>query len=349
MTETAELDLLRDSTRKALSQYPDALGFAHGDDLAPTAVADLMATAAAQGWMAMLLPEARGGLGLGMREAVIVAEEAGRALAPGPLEANAVLVPLVAAACDAAWMTALAADVAGGETVAAVGVADEGCGPRARVFVEHPTSATVVLRLGLTRGRTSETLVIERLSHPDLKVLKPFDPACPLAELLGFADVTDHVALNPDATAAVLGAAQIWIAADLLGAATRAGEMSVAYAGTRKQFGTLIGTNQAIKHRIVDDYILRQNAAAIIADAARAWDARQDDRLILAHAARAAATSAAIASTAHCIQVHGAIGFSAESSIHLAYKRVRRLACSLGDEARSRAVIAAHLVAGTAA
>jgi alkylation response protein AidB-like acyl-CoA dehydrogenase len=348
VTDTAELTLLRDSARGVLAKFPEALGLTHGDQLASSAVADVMATGAAQGWGAMLLPESLGGLGLGMREAVVVAAEAGRSLAPGPLLANFVLLPMLAAVSGADWLASLAEEVAGGGTVISFCFTDEGDGPGARRFVEHGSGAATVLRLSLTRQGPSEALSVHRLDAPALRPLQPFDPACPVGELTE-AESPGTLRLDAKGTDTVVSAAQLWIASEMLGAAEYAGALSINYAGTRRQFGSPIGANQAVKHRIVDDYILRRNAAVIIQEAAEAWDARRDDRVVLAHAARAAATQAATSSTAHCIQVPGALGFSAESTVHLAYKRVRRLACTLGDAARSRMVIADRLTSGSAA
>lgn len=310
-----------------------------------------MDAAAAQGWTAMLLPEEAGGLGLGMEAAVVLAEEVGRCLAPGPLLANVVLLPLLAIATRAEWAKALAGRTAAGEAVAAVCFMDEGDGPRARLLAEHGANADAIIRLSLGRQDGRSILTAWDAGSPPRRSMQPFDPACPLVALEpeGSAPPEDAVRLEGDAAEAVMGAAHLWIAAEMLGAASRAGEMSIAYAGTRQQFGSPIGVYQAVKHRIVDDYVLRKNAAAILAEAASAWDAGRDDRMLLAHAARAAASQAAVASTSHCIQVHGALGFSSESPIHLAYKRARRLACTLGDEARSRAAIAAQLVAAQAA
>ncbi|MBC9179126.1 acyl-CoA dehydrogenase family protein [Pseudoroseomonas ludipueritiae] len=341
MTDTAELDLLRHAARGALSRFPEALGLAHGEEMAPGAVAAAMATAAEHGWTAMLLPEAQGGLGLGMREAAVLAEEVGRSLAPGPFLANLVLLPALAGS-GAEWLDALAGAVARGETVVTAYISEAGDGPQARRLVEHAEDSGPLLHLAFS-GESPGSLTLARLERPNLRPLRPFDPTCPIAEI-GEAVATEMVKISAAAARDAVGRAQLWIAAEMLGLSERAGEMSLAYATTRKQFGSPIGVNQAVKHRLVDDYVLRRNAAAIIAEAAAVWDAGQGDRLLLAHAARAAATAAAFSSTAYCIQVHGALGFSAETGIHLGYKRARRLACTLGDEARSRKLIAAEMV-----
>jgi alkylation response protein AidB-like acyl-CoA dehydrogenase len=351
MTDTAELDLLRDSVRGALSGFPEALGLGRGDDLAPGAAAAAMGIATAQGWTAMLLPEALGGLGLGFRHAVVVAEEVGRTLTPGPLLANAVLLPALAAAAQADWLNDLASSVGAGEETVAICFSGDPNGAAGRRFVEHGAEATVIVSLTRVGEGESPSSLVRRLDSPRLTPRRCLDPTCSLAELEGPESVRDGEGcrLSPGATADVLGAAQLWIAAELLGVAERAGAMSIAHATTRRQFGAPIGANQAVKHRIADDYVLRRNAAVVLADAAAAWDSLDDDRLLLAHAARASATAAAYSATAHCIQVHGALGFSAESGIHLAYKRARRLGCAFGDDAASRAFVAARLVAKTAA
>lgn len=351
MTDSSELDLLRDSARGVLQRFPEALGLTHGDVLAPGVAKETMEVAAAQGWTAMLLPEEVGGLGLGMAAAVVLAEEVGRSLAPGPLLANVVLLPALAGATGADWATALAARAAAGEGVVSVCFTDEGDGPKARLLAEYGAEADAMIRLSLDRRDGGTVLTAWDAGSLPRRKVQPFDPACPLVELGSEGSIRPENAgrLAGDAADAVMGAAHLWIAAEMLGAAMRAGEMSIAYAGTRQQFGSPIGGYQAVKHRIVDDYVLRKNAGAILADAAAAWEEGRDDRMLLAHAARAAAGQAAVASTSHCIQVHGALGFSSESPIHLAYKRVRRLASTLGDEARSRAAIAARLVAGQAA
>lgn len=347
MTDDTELDLLRTSARGALARFPEAMKLSHGEAMVPGVAESAMATAVEHGWTAMLLPEALGGLGLGMREAAVLAEEVGRALAPGPFLANLVVLSSLAAA-GPDWLAGLAERAAAGEFLVMACVIDAADGSAARRLVEHGTEGRPVLQIGLEAGGT---LSVRYLGRPRLSRRDAFDPTCPIAEIDGTDDPAATWASTIDAVAArdVLGRVQLWIAAEMLGVAERAGEMSLVHAITRRQFGGAIGANQAVKHRLVDDYVLRRNAEVIIADATVAWDANRPDRLLLAHAARAAATAAALSSTAYCIQVHGALGFSIESGIHLAYKRARRLACTLGDEAQCRALIAAHIIEETAA
>ncbi|MBX3529422.1 MAG: hypothetical protein KF849_02365 [Rhizobiaceae bacterium] len=169
--------------------------------------------------------------------------------------------------------------------------------------------------------------------------LEAFDPVAPMASLAAGNEPDTGLTPGADAAASLFGAADLWIAAELLGIAERSGEMAVAHAGERRQFGQIIGSYQGIKHRIVDDYVLQQNAAAVLQLATRAWDAGQADRRMLAHAARFAASEAALSASAFCIQAHGAMGFSWEHPAHLYYKRARRLANLLGSAGESRAAL----------
>lgn len=347
MSDAIDIELLRSSARGALARYPTSLGLLQQDVLSETAGAEALAIGIAQGWNAMLVPETRGGLELGMATAAVIAQEVGRALAPGPFLANLIVMPMLARGVDAdSWLDRLADAVATGESAVTLLVGDADVG--ARRLIEHPQPDSVLVQLswGGTDGVRS-SLVCSRIEDPALTRLDPFDPTCPIAELSSGRQV-DATTIDGETAADLIACVEIWMAGELLGVAERAGEMSIAHATTRKQFGTVIGAYQAVKHRIVDDYVLRQNAAALVVEAASAFDARQSTRMLLAHAARAAATEAAIASTSHCIQVHGAFGFSSESGIHLAYKRSRRLACTFGDDRRSRSRIA-DIVFGDAA
>jgi len=346
MSDAIDIELLRSSARGALARYPASLGLLQQDVLSETAGAEALALGIAQGWNAMLVPEARGGLELGMATAAVIAQEVGRVLAPGPFMANLIVMPTLANAVGAdSWLGRLAEAVATDESAVTLLVGDANVGERR--LIEHPQPDSVLVKLswGTDGGRGS--LVCSRIEDPALTRLDPFDPTCPVAELSGGRQV-DATTIDGETVGDLIACVEIWMAGELLGVAERAGEMSIAHATTRRQFGTVIGAYQAVKHRIVDDYVLRQNAAALVAEAASSFDARQSTRMLLAHAARAAATEAAIASTSHCIQVHGAFGFSSESGIHLAYKRARRLACTFGDERLSRSRIA-DIVFGDAA
>jgi alkylation response protein AidB-like acyl-CoA dehydrogenase len=148
------------------------------------------------------------------------------------------------------------------------------------------------------------------------------------ARLLGEegADVPGALAQTGDRAAAVL-------ACEAVGAAGRALELTVEHVGRREQFGRLIGSFQAVKHRLADVYVEVQAARSAAYYAA--WAAAHGERaggLALAQALRALRTAAAEA-----IQFHGGLGFTWEHEAHLYFKRAAGDELLLGPVHRLRA------------
>src|SRR5262249_54816540 len=113
------------------------------------------------------------------------------------------------------------------------------------------------------------------------------------------------------------------IAADAVGAARRALDMAVEYAKQRVQFGRVIGSFQAIKHKLADMYVLQQAAEAAIEGAAEAMDI---DPLGSRRRAATAGTFCRVAASrivGDAIQAHGGIGFTWEHDCHLLFKRAK--------------------------
>ncbi|MDH6218308.1 acyl-CoA dehydrogenase family protein [Streptomyces pseudovenezuelae] len=240
----------------------------------------------AAGFFALRLPEADGGVGLGLPEAVLVFEEAGRALLPGPLVATHLA----------------AADVPGAATGERVVAAPDGR------LVEWLAEADVV-------RRGAEGAV----------PLRSADPLTPLHRVPAPA--------RPDPVAVLL------TAAEQLGTATRACELAVQHARTREQFGQPIGAFQAIKHLCAGLLVRAEVArAAVYAAAVTA------DRTDIA-AARLLADEAAVQGARDCLQVHGGMGFTWESEVHLHLKRAWVRAQRGGGGTESEELLAAELVA----
>ncbi|MEV6169282.1 acyl-CoA dehydrogenase family protein [Streptomyces sp. NPDC051954] len=240
------------------------------------------------GFFALRLPEADGGVGLGLPEAVLAFEETGRALLPGPLVATQLAAGEVAGAAD-------------GETVVA---AVDGGG-----FVEWLAEADVV------RGDAAGAVP-----------LRSVDPLTPLHRVRGGGAAVDSVAV-------------LLTAAEQLGTAGRVCELAVQHARTREQFGQPIGAFQAIKHLCAGMLVRAEVArAAVYAAAVTA------DRADIA-AARLLADEAAVRGARDCLQVHGGMGFTWESEVHLHLKRAWVRAQRGGDVTESEELLAADLVA----
>ncbi|WP_097265514.1 acyl-CoA dehydrogenase family protein [Streptomyces sp. TLI_55] len=238
------------------------------------------------GFFSLRLAEADGGVGLGLPEAVLVFEEAGRGLVPGPLVA-----------------THLAAGVVpGADTGEVVVAAADGR------LVEWMDEADVVMA-------GAEGAV----------PLRSVDPWTPLHRVPAPAP-TDPVAV-------------LLTAAEQLGTATRACELAVQHARTREQFGQPIGAFQAVKHLCAEQLVRVEVARAAVYAAAVTADPAD------IAAARLLADEAAVRGARDCLQVHGGMGFTWESEVHLLLKRAWVRAQRGGGRAESEELLAAELTA----
>ncbi|MEU0075525.1 acyl-CoA dehydrogenase family protein [Streptomyces sp. NPDC006332] len=245
------------------------------------------------GFFALRLPEADGGVGLGLPEAVLAFEEAGRALLPGPL------IP-----------THLAAGTVPGAATGETVVADVDGG-----LVEWLAEADVVRGGGTPLPRGAQAVP-----------LRSVDPLTPLHRWAPAAT------WPPDPVAVLL------TAAEQLGTATRVCELAVQHARTREQFGRPIGAFQAIKHLCAAMLVRAQTArAAVYAAAVTAAP-------VDIAAARLLADEAALRSTRDCLQVHGGMGFTWESEVHLHLKRAWVRAQRGGSATESEETLAAELL-----
>jgi alkylation response protein AidB-like acyl-CoA dehydrogenase len=214
------------------------------------------------GFFALRLPETDGGVGLGLPEAVLAFEEAGRALLPGPLVA-----------------THLAAgEVPGAATGERVVAAVDG------TLVEWLDDADAV------RGDVTGAVA-----------MRSADPLTPLHRV--------PRAAPADPVAALL------TAAEQLGSAARTCELAVQHARAREQFSQPIGAFQAVKH-LCAEMLVRVEVARVAVYAA----AVTADPLDIA-AAGLLADEAAERGARDCLQVHGGMGFTWESDVHLHLKR----------------------------
>ncbi|MFH8898490.1 acyl-CoA dehydrogenase family protein [Streptomyces coeruleorubidus] len=243
------------------------------------------------GFFALRLPEAEGGVGLGLPEAVLVFEEAGRALLPGPLIATHLAAGAVPGAAT-------------GETV--VSAVDGG-------LVEWPAQADVV------RGDAAGAVPMRSL-----------DPLTPLHRVPGGA------AADPDPAAVLLSAAE------QLGTAARVCELAVQHARAREQFGRPVGAFQAVAHLCAGMLVRSETARAAVYAAAVTADP------VDIAAARLLADEAAVRGARDCLQVHGGMGFTWESEVHLHLKRAWVRTQRAGGITESEEALAAALVAGTA-
>lgn len=316
---TGEQRALRDGVRRLLARRRDAwqpraaLGLPRLDRA-------LWRELGAAGLFALRLPEADGGAGAGLPEAVLAFEEAGRALLPGPLVATHLAAGTVpGAATGETVVTAVdgglvewlaAADVVRGDASAAVPVRSvDPLTPLHRVPPAGAAGGTAAVggagAVGEVRA-AGETGAVGAAADP----VRP-DPATPGPVTPGPV-ASDPVVPGPGAPDPV---AVLLTAAEQLGTATRVCELAAQHARTREQFGQPVGAFQAVKHLCADMLVRTETARAAVYAAAVTGDP------VDIAAARLLADEAAVRGARDCLQVHGGMGFTWESEVHLQLKR----------------------------
>ncbi|HEV2371890.1 MAG TPA: acyl-CoA dehydrogenase family protein [Streptosporangiaceae bacterium] len=325
--------------------------------------------AAELGCAGLLIPESQGGAGASYREAAVVAEETGRAVAPVPFLGSAV----VATTALLGTGDKLLSELASGRVSAALAVEFTRMPPGAgvpgsawgvHVAKSEPGDLDDVTRLTGTVSGVADALGADVLLVPADGV--PFglyavegtaaglrrDPVVSLDATRPLADITldgvlgRRVATGEAATSAVAAALRAgagMLASEQLGVGQRCLEMTLAYVKERKQFARPIGSFQALKHRIADVWVslVQAQAAARYAAACLATD--DPDIPVAVAMAKAACGEAAVHAAQECVQLHGGVGFTWEHPAHLLLKRAKSGSLAFGTPDRHRASLA-HLV-----
>jgi len=300
------------------------------------------------GLTGILIPEAQGGAGLGQVEAGLVLEEIGRNLTSSPFLTTAVAAvrALEGSAQAERWFPGILA----GETVAAlaideskhhdpVGVALEakrqGNGfvlNGAKQFVVHGNSADFILVAARTGGSANETdgitlFVVEKGANGlevETATLADSSKAARL-NLDGVEVDADAVVGEVDGGWAplsrALNAGRAGAAAELVGVASGASEMTFEYLKQRKQFGKLIGEFQALQHRAAHLYGEIEIARAAALKAAQLLDAGDSKADLFVSVAKAKAGRVSALAVQEGVQMHGGIGMTDEHDIGLYMKR----------------------------
>ncbi len=298
------------------------------------------------GWLGIHLPEEHGGAGYGLPELVVVLEELGRAVAPGPFVPTVTASAVLDRAGSEAQRAALLPGLADGSHIAAVA-------PPAGVTRTGDTldgDAGLVLGGGLADVLlvpVGDDVVVVGRDAPGVDVTAPagLDPSRRLVRvaLSGVAVSDENVLVGASATARDL--TRLLTAAEAAGGAHACVDAASAYARERLQFGRPIGTYQAVKHHCANMLVAAELATASVWDAARAADATGEQFSLACASAAVLAVPAFYANAQLHIQVHGGIGFTWEHDGHLVLRRAATIAALVDAGAAARDV-ATHAAAG---
>jgi alkylation response protein AidB-like acyl-CoA dehydrogenase len=361
-------DDLRASVRALLtdrSPYSAVLARCETDQPYDTAL--WTALAADLGCAGLAIPEKLGGAGASWREVAVVAEEVGRAVTPTPFLTSAVIAT---AAVLTVSDDGLAESLAAGRTTAALAVplstAPDAAFPTSvrADETDHAGGADYSVRLSGTVTSVADAGVADVLLVPAVTPAGPalfaietsagdvsgltrdavtsLDLTRPLYDVT-FVDVPGRLLVSGDAAVAAytraltIGAAVL--ASEQLGVAEAALELAVGHLKTRYQFGRLIGSYQALKHRAADLWGSVAQARAVARYAAACVADDDPDAPVAVALAQAYCSGVAVRAAEECVQLHGGIGFTWEHPAHLYLKRAKSASIALGTATRHRAAL----------
>ena len=324
---------------------------------------DVWAEMADLGWLGIPFAEDHGGLGMGMAETVLITEAMGRGLAPEPYVSAVVLAGGVVADAGSAgqqaeWLSPL---IDGGKRLAPALLEPGGRYRLERVDTQARANGggwslfgekiQVVGGVGadgfLVPARVGDddglTLFLAPAGADGLEVApqKRVDSRnAAIVRLdgvsVGAGDVLGEIGGGKEPLQRAVDRATVALCGEMLGLMTEAFERTIEYLKSRSQFGVLIGTFQALKHRAAKMFIEIELSRSTVMAAARALDDGGDDAGLQVSNAKARCSDALILITNEALQMHGGIGMTDEHDIGLFMKRARALEFAFGDAAFHR-------------
>jgi alkylation response protein AidB-like acyl-CoA dehydrogenase len=285
---------------------------------------------ASLGLLGLHLGEEYGGAGFGLAEVLVVAEESGRALLPGPYLPTVIASAVLAAAAPGELKQRLLPGLADGSRIGAVALdgavryADDAASGEAGVVLSGHLAGLLLVPAG------DDVLVIEPAAGGvTAKVPANLDPSRPAAKV-----TLDGAAATvlPGARRLLTGIARAVFAAESAGVAAEVTAMASEYAKVRSQFGRPIATFQAVKHHCANMLVAAELATAAAWDAGRAAATGGDQFSFTAAMAAVLAIPAAVSDAQLNIQVHGGIGFTWEHDAHLFLRRAAAVAALVDAE-----------------
>ncbi|WAC90082.1 acyl-CoA dehydrogenase [Mycobacterium sp. Aquia_213] len=286
------------------------------------------------GWLGLHVDEEHGGSGYGLPELVVVIEELGRAVAPGPFVPTVIASAVIAKDGTSEQKSRLLPGLIDGTVTAGIGlnsgvkVTDGAASGEAGIVLGAGLAELLLIAAG------DDVLVLERgRSGVSVEVPGNLDPTRRSGRVR-----LDNVSVGPDdvlvgARQSALARARTLLAAEAVGGATDCVEAAVDYAKVRQQFGRTIATFQAVKHHCANMLVASESATAAVWDASRAA-AEDEDQFRLSAAVAAAHAFPAYARNAELnIQVHGGIGFTWEHDAHLHLRRALVTSSLFGGDA----------------
>jgi len=310
---------------------------------------------AEQGYTGITFPEEAGGVGLGCVELILLMEEAGRALLPGPFFSTVALAGSIAHTVGtAAQGKEYLPRIGRGEARATLAFleSDASWNPAALQMVAKNDKLTGE-KLFVTDAAIADWMLVA--ANNGVFLVQSNAAGLRIQPMLGM-DLTRKIyAVQFDHTPAEklaelsaiskgLDIAAVALCAEMVGGMQRMLDLTVEYAKTRKQFGKPIGMFQAVQHQCADMYLETESARSAVYYAAWAVEHESPDAAAAASIAKIYTSDAARTVGNRAIQIHGGMGFTWENDIHLYYRRAKSSETMFGDATFHRERLATHVI-----
>ena len=333
--------------------------------------AELWKKLAEQGWLGLIYPEAHDGMGLGLVDLVVLMEEMGRAVAPGPYFSTVLLggLAILEAGSEGQKKEWLPRIAAGDRRVALAWMEPSAqLGPAGITLTAEKRGETFTLsgtKLFVHDAHTADALVVAARTRPgagadgvslfllpkgtrglEVTLLPTMDQTRKLCEValsgvtVGADAVLGAAGAGWAPLARVLDRATVALCAEMCGGAQKVLDMTVEYAKIRQAFGRPIGSYQGVKHRAADMLVDVENSKSITYYAAWALDEGSPEAPLAVSMAKAYVSDAFRRVAAAGIQLHGGIGFTWEHDLHLYFKRAKGSEFTFGDATHHRERVA---------
>jgi alkylation response protein AidB-like acyl-CoA dehydrogenase len=313
--------------------------------------AALWSKMAEQGFTGIIFPEEYDGAGLGKVELILLMEEAGRALLPGPFFSTVVLAGAVLhAAATPEQKKKYLAPICRGELRSTLAILEASANwDSASVQISATKGALSGEKLFVSDAAAADFMIV--VARNGVYVVDADAPGIRITPMSGMDFTRKLYAVQFESTPAeklgdaaalpnALDIATAALAAEMVGGMQRTLDITVEYAKTRKQFGKPIGIFQAVQHQCADMYLETESSRSAAYYAGWTLEENAPDAPLAVSIAKMYASDASRTVGNRGIQVHGGMGFTWENDVHLYYRRAKASETMFGDATFHRERIA---------
>jgi alkylation response protein AidB-like acyl-CoA dehydrogenase len=315
----------------------------------------LWAKLAEQGYTGIIFPEEFGGVGLGKVELILLMEEAGRALLPGPFFSTVPLAgALIHALASPQHKKKYLEPICHGQARATVAVLEAGASWNLAEPETFAAGSKITgEKLFVTDAAVANFILV--VAQDGIYAVDAKAPGMTITAMAGmdmtrkiygikFKDTPSEKIGDRSELSKALDIATAALVAEMVGGMQRTLDITVEYAKMRKQFGKPIGMFQAVQHHCADMYLETESSRSAAYYAAWTLEENTPEASTAVSIAKAYASDAGRTVGNRGIQVHGGMGFTWENDVHLFYRRAKASETAFGDSIFHRERIARQVI-----